>query len=207
VDRVVAPAGFVLMAVGERASQARDADDVGVFTGEVQQPLVAAADEHRHASLQRPRVDELRVLGDDALADRCHRVAREQAADHASRSGRQRRPSAASISRVARSRGDGYGAPDIVHWAGVWPAPIPSWARPRDSTSSVATSDAIWTGSRTPVLSTYVPRPIFVVTAAVAASATNGDATMPGWSATSSASKPAFSACLARFAQVTASRG
>ena len=49
------------------------------------------------------------------------------------------------------------------------------------------------TGSRTPVFTTYVPSVIDDVADAAAASATNGDAVEPGWSATSNDANPAAS--------------
>ena len=50
--------------------------------------------------------------------------------------------------------GVGYSRPDIVHSAGVCPAPSPSTRRPPEITSTVAASLAISNGPRTPAFST-----------------------------------------------------
>ena len=56
--------------------------------------------------------------------------------------------------------------------------------RPFESTSRVAASLAIESGSWTPTLSTYVLSFSVDVTPAAAASAANGEAVTPRWSAT-----------------------
>ena len=73
----------------------------------------------------------------------------------------------------------------------------PKRARPSESTSSVAISAAKASGSHAPALSTEGANRYRIVTWAVAASATNGDGVLPGWSAIAKASKPSSSAFLA----------